>query len=696
MQAKVRSSLNKQLSKHVIERLIAVFLGATLCIACSRTEEPKSLQGLPDETRPAILLITLDTTRADRLGIESADVKTPFLKALAERGAYFSQAYATTPTTLPAHTSMFTGLYPADHGIRENGRRVSDGLKLLAPLMQRLNYKTAAFVSGYPLAAQFGLARGFDHYDDAFVDSAEERVAKDTTEAVLDYLQDEDAADFIWVHYFDAHAPYEPPEPFLTDYADDLYAGELAYMDTQIKRMVEAFEIQFSTRPTRIIVSGDHGEGLGDHGEDLHGNLLYQGTMRVPLLVSGDGIEAELIERAVSIRQIFDTVVQWAGGSAGKGLFDGISGPVLAEALKPYLQYGWQPQYTAVLDGIKIVQAGDVQVFNVLSDPMETEDLYGTIDLAPELQGAISAYGARALDEPEEKQAAPLSQKTVDRLASLGYVGSSGRPILRDVAPNPRDMVHLFNELDIASGHFTHQRYASANRVFAKILKQDPYNFMAAMRLAVSHSVTNQPGKAQSFFERAREINPASIDLRHYHAMHYLKYKQWREAEPLFESVLQEMPDRLPALQGLASIYLQKGSFDQALALLQRVVKIKDKPGREWAQIGQLSMRKGDTAAAITAFEQAQNILTTRFTNQLELGVLYLADRQFSKAADSLDRVNRRHPNFAMALFKRAQASVLLKEPDSDAKVRQAWQQGNSATRQLIASEKLFQGIDYR
>lgn len=691
------SPLINRWSRHSAFRLSAIFMGAMLSLACSRDEEQVLLSALPDEERPAILLITLDTTRADRLGIESEMVQTPFLSALAKRGAYFSQAYASTPTTLPAHASMFTGLYPADHGIRENGRRVSDKLELLAPLLQKLNYKTAAFVSGYPLAAQFGLARGFEHYDDAFVDAAEERVAKDTTDAALKHLQEGEAADFIWVHYFDAHAPYEPPEPFRTEYADDLYAGELAYMDVQIGRLVAAFEAQYAERPKRIIVAGDHGEGLGDHGEDLHGNLLYQGTMRVPLLLAGDDIAPALVDHAVSTRQIFDTVFQWAGGSADRGLLDSESGPVIAEALKPYLQYGWQPQYMAVFDGIKLIQAGDVQVFDVLSDPLEARDLFGTVDLAPELQGALSAYAARALDEPEEsiEQQTPLSQKTVDRLASLGYVGSSGRPVLREVAPNPRDMVHLFKDLDIASGHFTHRRYASANRIFTKILQEDPYNFMAAMRLAVSHSVTNQPGKAQSYFERAREINPVSIDLRHYHAMHYLKYKQWREAEPLFESVLQEMPDRLPALQGLTSIYLQQGNPDRALVLLERMVEIKDQPGREWVQIGQLKMRKGNTDAAIEAFEKARSLLAEKFTQQLELGVLYLADRQFAKAAASLDRVNRRHPNFAMALFKRAQASVLLKESDSTAKVRRAWQQGNSTTRQLIAAEKLFQGIPY-
>jgi membrane-anchored protein YejM (alkaline phosphatase superfamily) len=179
--------------------------------------------GLPDGERPAILLITLDTTRADYLGIESSSVKTPHLKALAERGLYFTQAYSTTPTTLPSHTSMMTGLYPTDHGIRENGRRVGGQLDVLATRLKGLGYHTAAFVSGFPLAQQFGLARGFDKYDDAFTGTAAERSAELTTDAALEYLELTETADFLWVHYFDAHAPYEPPEPFIYQKPDSPY-----------------------------------------------------------------------------------------------------------------------------------------------------------------------------------------------------------------------------------------------------------------------------------------------------------------------------------------------------------------------------------------------------------------------------------------------------------------------------------------
>ncbi len=675
-----------------------VAIVALALVGCSQEDGSSASKGLPDGERPAILLITLDTTRADRLGIESSSVKTPHLKALAERGLYFTQAYSTTPTTLPSHTSMLTGLYPTEHGIRENGRRVGGQLKLLATRLKGLGYHTAAFVSGFPLAQQFGLARGFDKYDDAFTGTANERSAALTTDAVLEHLALARAADFLWVHYFDAHAPYEPPEPFVSQYPDSPYSGELAYMDAEVGRLLAAFAARFSERPRKIIVVGDHGEGLGDHGEALHGNLLYQATLRVPLIIAGDGINPGSVDRAVSVRQVFDTVLEWAGVAGERSLLGAKTEPVLAEALKPYLQYGWQPQFMVVLDGIKMIQSGDIEVFDLRSDPGETDNLAGSVDLAPELQGAISAYSARALEE-QSSQAEPqeaLSQKTVERLASLGYVGSSGRPVLRKVAPNPRDMVHIYRDLDIGSGYFTSRNYAAAIQVFSRILEVDPYNFMTAMRLAVAYSVTDQKEQAQEFFERARSINPASIDLRHYHAMHYLRNSQGHLAEPLFESVLLEMPDRLPALQGLMSIYARQGKDEEVMQLLEKIVKIKDSPGKELVRLGQMRMASGDTKAAIGAFEQASQFLERRFRQNLELGVLYLADRQFSNAALSLDKVTRSHPAYPMALFKRAQASVLMSEADSEARVRQAWQRADNTTRRLIVSEKLFRGIDYR
>jgi len=671
---------------------------ALVLTACSGgSEEPAVAKApMPPESElPAILLVTLDTTRADRTGIETDLVKTPNLEALAASGVYFNQAYSVTPTTLPAHTSMLTGLYPAEHHIRENGRRLDARLDLLAALLKSRGYETGAFVSAFPLDGQFGLTRGFDHYDDEFDGEAAERSAGATTDLALAWLEGKTGPLFMWVHYYDPHEPYEPPEPYLSQYPGNPYLGEIAYMDQQLGRLVTAFEAKFQGRPLKIIVAGDHGEGLGDHGETLHGNLLYQGTMRVPLLVAGTGITAATREQAVSIKQVFDTVLGWTGEDRPGSLMGDNSDPVLGEALKPYLQYGWQPQFMVVKDGIKVIRSGDTEIYDVIADPAESDNLDGKVEPGPALWDAIGDYSNRALaKQPREQQT--LSQEALDKLASLGYVGSSGSATVRENAPNPRDMVHLFHDMDIGAGLFIRKDYAAAIPVFNRILEADPYNFMAALRLAVAYSVTDDPEKAQAYFDRARAIDPGSVDLRHYQALHYLKNKQWDLAGPLFESVLAESPDSLTDLEGLAQVYTREGHINQALEVLQKIVTIKESPALEWARIGQLRMSLRDTKGAISAFETAHKLLGDKFTFNLELGMLYMADRRLNDAAASLDSVSRFHPAYPMALFKRAQVSVLLKEADREQRVRQAWVHANNTTRPLIEKERLFQGIQYR
>lgn len=671
---------------------------AVVLSACSGdTEEPATAKAPPPPKSelPAILLVTLDTTRADSTGIETGRVETPNLDALAAAGIYFKQAYSVTPTTLPSHTSMLTGLYPARHGIRENGRRVDNQLDLLAVLLKQRGYETSAFVSGFPLDGQFGLERGFDHYDDEFDGDATERDAAATTDRALAWLEGKAGPLFMWVHYYDPHEPYEPPEPFLSRYPEDPYLGEIAYMDREMGRLVTAFETQFQGRPLKIIVAGDHGEGLGDHGETLHGNLLYQGTMRVPLVIAGSDIATGTREQAVSIKQVFDTVLGWTGEIRPDSLLGDDSKPVLGEALKPYLQYGWQPQFMAVQDGIKVIRSGDTEIYNVLTDPAETDNLDGKVEPGPALWDAIDEYATRALAKPQQTQQT-LSQEALDKLASLGYVGSSGSATVREDAPNPKDMTYLFHDMDIGAGLFIRRDYAAAIPVFKRILAADPYNFMAALRLAVAYSVTDDPVEAQAYFDRARAIDPSSVDLRHYQAMHYMKNKQWDLAGPLFESVLAEMPDRLQDLEGLAQVYTRQGQINQALDLLQKIVVIKESPALEWVRIGQLRMSLRDTKGAISAFETAHKMLGDKFTFNLELGMLYMADKRLKDAAASLDAVSRFHPAYPMALFKRAQVSVLLKEADREQRVRQAWVHADNTTRPLIENERLFQGIPYR
>src|SRR5262245_61524825 len=215
--------------------LLAITVGAACSGGPARQEEPPP-------PRPSIVLITLDTTRADAIGPEASGVETPAFNALAARGRRFRQAYATVPETLPAHASLMSGLYPAGHGVHENARVVAREHVLLAERLQQAGYRTAAFVSAFVLARRFGLARGFDVYDDTLAEGAAERPAAETTERALAFLRAQPQPLFLWVHYFDPHAPYAPPEPFRSRYAGKPYLGEVAAMDEQLGRLVRAFE----------------------------------------------------------------------------------------------------------------------------------------------------------------------------------------------------------------------------------------------------------------------------------------------------------------------------------------------------------------------------------------------------------------------------------------------------------------------
>lgn len=661
-----------------------------LASGCAREAE----RAATPPQRPSLLLVTLDTTRADALAPEDDAGATPAFAALAARGLRFSQAYATAPTTLPSHASMLTGLYPAGHGLHENGRRLPDRFPVVAERLHALGYATAAFVSGYPLERPFGLARGFELYDDAFGAGKVERSARETTGRALAWLATGDARPrFLWVHFYDPHEPYAPPEPFRSRFPQDPYQGEIAAMDHELGRLLAAFETSRGGRASRVIVAADHGEGRGDHGEMLHGNLLYQGVMRVPLVLAGDGLEPGTRSDPVSLRQIHATLLGWAGEKAEGGLLTPANGPVLGEAMQPFLNYRWQPQVMAVAGRHKLILSGRLELYDIVDDPGEERDLAKLVTPDRALVRAVAGYplpGQGGAVSPST----PLAEEERRRLASLGYLVSGETPkAVPAGAPRAADMTPLFADLDAAALAFGDARWARAAQSFERILARDPGNLMTAVRLAVCQSMLGRERAALATFDLARRIDPRSIEVRHYLGMHHLKNRQDDLAAPLFETVLSSQPDRLAAIEGLAQIRARQGRLAEAAGLLTRAVPLSGDAGTRLAEIGLLRMQLGETGPAIGALEQARDVQGTKFRRNLELGVLYLADRRLDDARAALDRVPPDHPETAMALFKRAQVSVLLGEPDRRERIRAAWERADPATRELIAGERLFAGM---
>jgi arylsulfatase A-like enzyme/tetratricopeptide (TPR) repeat protein len=637
--------------------------GALLLLLSCSGSSPKSATPTHAE-RPSILLVTLDTTRADAIGPEAVNVETPAFNALAARGRRFRQAYAAVPETLPSHLSMLSGLYPAGHGVHENARYAPATVKLLAERLKEAGYRTSAFVSSFALAKRFGTGRGFDVYDDTLANGSSERSSEATTDAaVADLSQAATGPRFIWVHYYDPHAPYAPPEPFKSKYPKSPYLGEVAAMDAQLGRLVSAFEARIKVYggPFAIVVAADHGEGLGDHGEAQHGQLLYQATMHVPLVLVGPGVTTSIEDGPVSTRRVFFTVLDWAGLGSEHSLRGTDREVVLGEAMKPFLEYGWQPQTMAVAERYKSILAGKVETYDVRRDPGETNNLGAGAVVPAGMRKALEDYPV-----PSPEAARPpdtLDEEAKRRLAALGYVSASAAPIVRKDAPRPADMTALFPLIERASALFTAGDYRGAIPVLEQILAKDAYNLDAALRLATSYSSLGRNADALAAFQRAATLAPKSQDVRTYLALHYARSADWERAIPLLEQVVAESPERLTAVDALAALKVRQG---------------------------QAAMAKGQTSEAITAFERARQLAPAGFKSDLELGVLYLAARRFEASREALDRALRANPEDAMALFKRAQVSVLLQEPDAPTRIARAKEKADAVTRPLIEHEKLF------
>ena len=614
-----------------------------LLAACAKTK--------PHETiKESILLVTLDTTRDDAMRPDVA----PQFNALAKRGLRFTQAYTPVPQTLAAHASIMTGLYPAGHGVHENGRYLSDKVPLLAEQMKASGYRTAAFISAFALAKRFGLGRGFDVWDEDFGADRAERNAKETTDRVLAYLAKPSPQPlFLWVHYYDPHFPYTPPPPYHG------YLGEVSFMDSQLGRLVAAFH-------GTVIIVGDHGEGLGDHGELQHGDLLYQATEHVPLLVLGSRVGTD--DTPISTRRVFHIIL-------GKKLEREV---VVAEAMKPFLDYGWQPQVMALDGRIKTISAGRIEVYDVSADPHETHDLSKTASISRESRAAIQQYPVPTAAPP------PTDDESRKQLASLGYVAALTKPVIRADAPRPADMSRLFPLLDEAAHLFVEARYREAIPVLQRILKEDPYNLDSALRLATAESALGRNADAVAAYQRALAIDPTSQDVRTYLALHDVQVREWEKAAPLLDAVLSKEPDRLPALEAMALVREHQGRFEDAIRLRQKIYAMRAPTPVDLAHLGELAMAVGQTNVAIDAFEKAHT------DHDLELGVLYLAAGRLTDARDALDRVPASSPQYPMALFKRAQVSVLLHETDAPSRIATARDHADATTRPLIERERLF------
>ena len=467
--------------------------------------EPTAAASLAELAAPGhargrdLLLITLDTVRADHLGCYgNAEAETPNIDALASRGLRFTEVVTPAPMTQPAHASLLTGLEPPRHGVRDNGSAVLDArFETLAERLAAAGYATAGFVGAYVLDERFGLAQGFEHYDDEVAARIPgrlyfpERSAEAVTDAVLAWLAEKGSREqrplFLWVHYFDSHLPYDPPEPFASRFAEDPYAGEIARVDAQLGRLLEALRGSGRLDRTLVVLTADHGEGLGEHGELSHELLTYETTLHVPLIISGPGLftrEIVVDDRVVSLIDVLPLTLDLLGVAHDAGELDGLNvagaadaeRAVYFESLAPLHQHGWAPLHGLRRVRDKFIEAPEPEYFRLDEDRSEEHNRFSeapeALALRERLRREMSGQEASAPTLPQ----LPLDPEVEEQLAALGYVHSPVKLAAGEPRPNPKQMLPLWERAKQAMALAQQRRMEEAEREIREVLKADPGN----------------------------------------------------------------------------------------------------------------------------------------------------------------------------------------------------------------------------
>jgi len=569
------------------------------------------------ETRPPnVVLITLDTTRADHLGCYGdADASTPTLDALASRGALFLAAQSPAPLTVPAHASLMTGLVPRRHGARDNALySLRDGVPVLAERFAARGYDTAAFVSSLVLDRRAGLGRGFRIYDDgvrvgrreAF--NYEERAASQTNAAVLERLDELEEPFFLWVHYFDPHLPYVPPPPYDSRFAGRPYDGEIAFMDAAIGRLLE------HVPGSLVVVAGDHGESLGDHGETSHGVFLYQSTQRVPLIVAGPGVpEGRVVERRVGLVDVMPTLVDLLklgsdGDPDGRSLVPLLRGKnkkwretgYEMETLFPSLAYDWAPLRGLVRGDMVTIDAPRPEVYDLKTDPAQARNLGTGRPGAREMLDTLRRRSAVTRDSP-----VPDAERRM-KLAALGYAsGAAG-----DASLDPKDGIKLLHVLDQARASIQRGQARDAIKPLQDLLTDNPGNLQARLALVSAHLAVRSPVAAVSTAREALRRHPGD-DLVHFNLANALAAESATrpaargEAEEHYEHTLRLNPRRADAYLNYASLLVAAGRHRAAAELLARADSAGVEDPDIYTERAVLALLREDRSAAIDWFEKA-------------------------------------------------------------------------------------------
>jgi arylsulfatase A-like enzyme/Tfp pilus assembly protein PilF len=583
-----------------------------------------------------LLLVSFDTTRADHLGCYCYGQPTsPHLDFFADRSVRFEHAYTPTPITLPAHASLFTGAYPASHGVRSNGIFSLGGqLPTLAESFKDAGFATAAFVSSFVMDSRYGLARGFAHYDDDLaaggrrsgVLSQRERTAEATTDAALEWLTANGNKNFFaFVHYFDPHRPFEAPGRFASRF-DNPYDAEIAYADNQFGRLLAALHSLGLAENTVVAVVADHGEGLGDHGEDTHALFVYNSTVRVPVLIhvpgrpelAGvvSGRQASLVDVAPTLASL--CTVRVPSGAQGRSLLtaDGVddapgTGPLYIESYYPYYSHGWSP-LEGVIDGrMKYIQAPRPELYDLDADPRELTNLFGDDPERDKKFERVLANVRLAITPRDQAAAArALTAEESGRLRSLGYVAGSAQPPPADFSglPDPKLMVSTLSAYMLGVSYMSDGRLDLAVTEFERVLKGDPTNYAAWEFLSETELLLGNPSAAEHAARKAVEAPEPGERSWFCLGMSLLEQADTAGSVQMLRRTLQKNPLYGPALAVAARIEQAIGRYDIALEYYSRALEAMPANTELLTDFGSCLLAAGKA-------EEAEGFLRTAVTN---------------------------------------------------------------------------------
>lgn len=591
---------------------------------------------------PNLLLVTIDTLRADRLRCYGyGAIETPATDRLAREGVLLEDAVVQVPQTRPSHASILTGREPYEHGVRDNfSPPMQRSLPTLATILKTRGFETAAFIGAFPLAASSGLGSGFDLYDDRLTPSqgpggaflAQRRGAEVVDSALRWLKRDRTRPFFAWVHLYDPHTPYDPPAPYERRYAGRLYDGEVAYADAQVGRLLAWLDEKALAARTLVVVTSDHGEGLGEHGEDEHLMFVYDSTLKVPLLVSWPGVlpagrriagqfrSVDLLPTILDLMRI--PAVATSGLSrasqvrAGQSLPDNDS---YAESLYGELHFGYAPLRALRAAGWKYVEAPRAELYDLRTDPGEQKSLLESRGAtATQMRERVLAHEKREGAAPRLE--APADAGALEQLVALGYVGGGGgaRPgAVQGV--DPKDKI---------------AEYQAYTRDVQKV---------------VHLSRQGDVDGALPILERLARKDSVSVDVQYFLGRALLRKKRYAEAVQALEEARALLPRFVPIYVELAQAFRLQGKLREARAVVERGLEVSDQSAALWEEGGLVAQRQGETAVAQAAFERTRNLDPGSVRARLALSAQYRDQGKLDAAIAEVREATRREPKSVAA-----------------------------------------------